>query len=283
MTTKIAGFDFDWTLVRPREGRQFPKDRGDWQWKRPSVPERIRGLVADGWRIVIITDQTKGWKEDMIGDVVTALGVPVEVIVHRTTKKPDTSQVVARGLALSFYVGDAAGRPGDWSDCDRVFAERLGVPFHVPEDFFPAPAPLVRNLEAGAPREVVIMVGYPASGKSTLARGLVERGGYHRVDGDAFATPAAMVRDARKHPSEAIVFDSTGGTVARRGAFIEWARAEGRPVRIVWVTTDIDTAMDWNAARASSGGTGVPAIAFYTCRKRFEPPIEAEGPLVVIS
>ena len=217
----------------------------------------------------------------MIADVVTALGVPVEVVVHRKTKKPDTSQIMARGLVPTFYVGDAAGRPGDWSDCDLRFAEALGIPFHAVEDYFPAPVPIVRSLEpAAAPaREVVIMVGYPASGKSTLARSLVERGGYHRVDGDVFSTPAAMVRDAKKHPAEAIIFDSTGGTVARRGAFIEWAKSEGRPVRIVWVTTDIDTAMDWNATRA----TAVPPIAFYTFRKRFEPPTEAEGPLVIVS
>jgi bifunctional polynucleotide phosphatase/kinase len=279
--TMIAGFDFDGTLVRPKEGRTFPKNVADWQWKRPSVPHRIRELAASGWRIVIITDQTKGWKEDMIADVVTALGVPVEVVVHRKTKKPDTSQVVARGLVPTFYVGDAAGRAGDWSDCDLRFAEALGIPFHAVEDYFPAPVPIVRSLEpaAGATREVVIMVGYPASGKSTLARSLVERGGYYRVDGDVFSTPAAMVREARKHPAEAIIFDSTGGTVARRGAFIEWAKSEGRPIRIVWVTTDIDTAMDWNATRAAA----VPPIAFYTFRKRFEPPTEAEGPLVIVA
>lgn len=278
----IAGFDFDGTLVRPKGGRTFPKDVTDWQWKRPSVPHRIRELAASGWRIVIITDQTKGWKEDMIADVVTALGVPVEVVVHRKTKKPDTSQVLARGLVPTFYVGDTAGRAGDWSDCDRKFAEALGIPFHAVEDYFPAPVPIVRNLEPGAAREVVIMVGYPASGKSTLARSLVERGGYHRVDGDVFSTPAAMVRDAKKHPAEAIVFDSTGGTVARRTAFIEWAASEGRPVRIVWVTTDIDTAMDWNATRSSAGSVGVPPIAFYTFRKRFEPPTDSEGILIII-
>ena len=280
MTT--AAFDFDGTLVRPREGRTFPKDRSDWRWTRASVPVRLRELAAAGARLLIVTDQTKGWKEDMIREVVAAVGVPIEVLVHRTTKKPDTSQVVAGGWKPSFYVGDAGGRPGDWSDCDRVFAERLGVPYHTPEEFFPADPPRVRPALPAAPagaREVVIMVGYPASGKSTLARDLVARGGYHRVDGDAFSTPVAMVRDARKHPAEAIVFDSTGGTVARRGAFIEWAKAEGRPVRIVWVTTDIDMAMDWNATRPAA----VPPIAFYTFRKRFEPPTEVEGPLVVVS
>jgi bifunctional polynucleotide phosphatase/kinase len=298
MTTNIAGFDFDGTLVRPREGRQFPKDKNDWRWMRPSVPDRLRALAAEGWRLVIVTDQTKGWKEDMISAVVAAVGVPIEVVIQRAVVvkgagpdvkrgvKPDTSQFLTRGIALSYYVGDAAGRAGDWSDCDRLFAERLGVPFYTPEEFFPAPAALERTVAVGAPREVVVMVGYPASGKSTIARDLMARGGYYRVDGDALATATAMVRDAKKQPADTrIVFDSTGGTVKRRAAFIEWAKSAGRPVRIIWVTTDIDTAMDWNAARGRSGtGAHVPAIAFYVYRKHFEEPTvaECEGAEVVI-
>lgn len=280
---KIAAFDFDGTLVRPREGRRFPKDRADWRWTRPSVPDRLRELATTGeWRLMIITDQTKGWKEDMIADVVASIGVPIEVLVHRTTKKPDTSAIVARGVTLTFYVGDAAGRTGDWSDCDRAYATALGIPFHTPEEFFPAPPMRERTVAAGPPREVVIMVGYPASGKSTIARDLAVRRGYCHINGDLLTTPTAMVRAAKKHPAEAIVFDSTGGTIARRAAFIEWAKAEGRPVRILWVTTDIDTAMDWNVERAARGGASVPAIAYYTFRKRFEPPTEAEGAPVIM-
>ena len=284
-SSSLAAFDFDGTLVRPLEGRTFPKDRADWRWLRESVPTKLRELVAAGSRILIVTDQTKGWKEDMIRDVVAAVGVPIEVLVHRSTKKPDTSQIVAGGWKPAFYVGDAGGRAGDWSDCDRLFAERLGIPYYTPEEFFPPDGPRPRTpLPLGAPKEVVVMVGFPASGKSTLARELVERsaGAYSRVDGDAFSTPAAMVREAARHADKSIVFDSTGGTVARRAAFLDWARATGRPARIVWVTTDIDTAMTWNASRAAAGGASVPAIAFYTFRKRFEPPTDAEAPVTVV-
>ena len=35
-----------------------------------------------------------------------------------------------------YYCGDAAGRPSDFSDSDRVFAEKLGIPFKLPEDIF---------------------------------------------------------------------------------------------------------------------------------------------------
>lgn len=35
-----------------------------------------------------------------------------------------------------FYCGDAAGRPGDFSDSDKRFAENLGIGFFLPENIF---------------------------------------------------------------------------------------------------------------------------------------------------
>lgn len=36
----------------------------------------------------------------------------------------------------SFFVGDAAGRPKDFSDSDLKFANTIGLRFHTPEEFF---------------------------------------------------------------------------------------------------------------------------------------------------
>lgn len=282
----LAAFDFDGTLVCPREGRTFPKDRNDWRWLRESVPIKLRELAASGSRLLIVTDQTKDWKEDMIRDVITEIGVPIELLVHRSTKKPDISQIVAGGWEPDFYVGDAGGRDGDWSDCDKLFAQLLGIPYYTPEEFFPPDARRERApLSMGPSNEVIVMVGYPASGKSTLARELVDRsaGAYIRIDGDLFPTPAAMIREACRHPEKAIIFDSTGGTAARRAVFLEWSRKNGRSARIVWVKTDIDSAMNWNRVRASTTSVpSIPAVAFYTFRKRFEPPTSAEAPVIGI-
>ena len=70
---------------------------------------------------------------------------------------------VAPDLAASFFVGDAAGRPGDHSDCDSAFAKAVGLPFYLPEAAFPVAtwAPLVAArahlaaLAAAAPQEPV--------------------------------------------------------------------------------------------------------------------------------
>ena len=50
------------------------------------------------------------------------------------------SEACAGGVAVdkarSFFVGDAAGRPGDHSDSDMVFARAAGLPFHNEKEFF---------------------------------------------------------------------------------------------------------------------------------------------------
>jgi bifunctional polynucleotide phosphatase/kinase len=139
----FAIFDYDHTLVKPREGRRFPKDINDWEWLCPSVPATLKE-IAGYCHLVIVTDQSKEWKVTQIENVIGGLHIPATVIIGVERQKPDTSlfldvfpDFLEKEARTAFYVGDAAGRKGDWSDKDRIFAERLGVEFNVPEDFFP--------------------------------------------------------------------------------------------------------------------------------------------------
>ena len=36
---KMVSFDYDWTVVNPKDGRTFPLSIDDWIWLYPSVPE----------------------------------------------------------------------------------------------------------------------------------------------------------------------------------------------------------------------------------------------------
>ena len=277
---RLAIFDFDWTLVKPQAGRKFPTKVVDWEWLRPSVPEVVRRYAKDH-QIVIVTDQSKAWKLDQIKAVIAELGIVdhLTIIVGVKTQKPDPSLFLSAFPKFhkekAFYVGDAAGRPGDWSDKDRKFAAAIDVEFKTPEELFPLPQiEKPKDLESKT-KEVVIMVGYPASGKSTIAKDLK---GYHRVDGDALKTAAAMVRDAKKHVADSsIVFDSTAGTKAKRAEFVKFATEVGLPVRVFWVQTSIEDSMERNRQRAAEGGPKVPDVVFYVYRKNFEEPVAAEG------
>ena len=279
--TKLAVFDFDWTLVKPLNGRKFPKDVNDWQYIRESVPAVVRKYAKDH-RIVILTDQSQAWKVDMIKNVIADLAVDVTAVIGVKTKKPSTELFLKVFPKLhperSFYVGDAAGDKGDWSDKDRVFAESLGMKFVRPEELFPLDVVKAPPASAKAKKtqEVVIMVGYPASGKSTISKNL-ESEGYYRVEGDVHKSVPAMIKDAEKHLDKSIVFDSTAGSKVKRGEFVKFAQKHDLPVRVFWMQTSIDVSIERNKQRALAGGPKIPIIGFYLYRKHFEEPTEDEG------
>lgn len=281
---KLAVFDVDWTLIKPKEGRTFPKDRDDWQWTYDSVEETLRNYAID-YQIVFVTDQSKAWKVAMIDDIIQILNINVIRIIsmNKETNKPNRtlfdSYIKSYNKKASFYVGDAGGDVGDWSDVDKMFAENIGVQFYKPEDIFPT-SDTYYNYDIEIPRgkEILIMVGYPGSGKSTFCEQLTN---YHTIHGDVFKTPEKMIKEARKYPDKSIIFDATNGTVVKRAKYIDYAKSIGLPVRIVWISTDIDTSISNIAKRVKNGGNHVSKIALYTYRKNFEEPTVNECELVV--
>merc|ERR1719277_2952117 len=107
---------------------------------------------------------------------------------------------VEPSFKMSFFVGDAAGRAKakgikkDFSDSDLKFALNIGVSFKTPDDFFlgaddrPVPSTFsfdprnlrgvlaepegLRPANSEGVRELVLMIGPPCSGKSTLVERL---------------------------------------------------------------------------------------------------------------
>jgi predicted kinase len=120
---------------------------------------------------------------------------------------------------------------------------------------------------------VVIMVGYPGSGKSTIAKNL----GMTVISGDDLKTSAKMIKAAeaalKADPEQSIVFDATNATKARRAEFIEFAKRHGRVAQCIHVATSLEVSMQRNKGREKP----VPNIALFLYRKKFEEPTEDEG------
>jgi len=284
INTNYAIFDFDWTLVKPKNNRKFPIKPEDWQYLRNSIKETIQKYKLTH-HIVIVTNQTKAWKVDQIKLVVEDLELTNDatIIIGFTTHKPDTSLFLKAFPNFeendnSFFVGDAAGRIGDFSDSDKQFAKNLKIKFILPEEIFPLDTIESNiNIEISDVKEVIIMIGYPGSGKTTICKDVFEKHNYHIVSGDILKSSSKMIKDAIKYLNKSIVFDSTAGTKEKRLEFIQFAQKYNLPVRAIWVQTPMDISMERNKQRALISGSKIPDVVYYVYRKNFEEPDEEEG------
>ena len=287
----LAIFDVDWTLIKPKNGNTFPKDKNDWQWLRESVPRILKKYNRNNYRIVFLTDQTKEWKIDMIKDIIKEFNIPIKclIAIKKELHKPNPQFFLETfnnnfNINDSFYVGDAAGNINDWSDKDKVFANNIQIKFYTPEEIFPLPKKITKPIEINKnEKEIIIMVGYPASGKTTIYNNMFKNKNYIHIDGDTLKTPAKMLKEADKYiETNSIVFDATNGTKEKRSQFINYAKKHNLPVRCVWNTTSIDKAIEQNKERAKNGGPNIPKIAFYVYRKKFEEPSNEECEVIKI-
>ncbi|KAK9937845.1 hypothetical protein M0R45_014612 [Rubus argutus] len=161
-SSKIAAFDFDGCLANTSV-RRVGADA--WSLMYPSIPDKLRSLYEDGYKLVIFTNESniERWKnkrqvavDSKIGrlnNFIKEVKVPIQVFIACGTSqaedpfrkpKPGMWHILEQhfnsGISIdkdqSFYVGDAAGRSNDHSDADIKFAEANGLKFHVPEDYF---------------------------------------------------------------------------------------------------------------------------------------------------
>nr|CAB3264977.1 bifunctional polynucleotide phosphatase/kinase [Phallusia mammillata] len=206
------------------------------------------------------------------------------------------------------YVGDAAGRPKNWApgkkkdfSCgDRLFAMNLGVPFFTPEEFFlsqksvkfempsfnpksiPLNAPLTEGGDVTSDKqEVIVMVGYPASGKSSFVKNNILPKGYVHVNRDTMKTWQKCVAACKQAlaSGKSVVVDNTNADMASRKRYVDCAKAQGCQCRCFVSTVTIEHAFHNNRFRELSGSEHdiVPAMIIYSFRKNYVEPSKAEG------
>ena len=128
--------------------------------------------------------------------------------------------------------------------------------------------------------ECVILIGLPASGKSTFFR---ERfaGTHDHVSKDLLRNNRRPQRRleqlmaASLASGRSVVVDNTNPSVAVRAPLIAVARAHGADVFGYVFATGASDALRRNRARP--GRDRVPDVAIFTARKRFEAPTPGEG------
>jgi predicted kinase len=131
-----------------------------------------------------------------------------------------------------------------------------------------------------SPREVVVLIGLPASGKSTFYQSRFASTHQH-ISKDHF--PNAKRRDARQarlidealRDGRSIVVDNTSPSATDRSPIIAQAKQHGARVIGYYFATPLTDSIARNAAR--EGRARVPERGILSIAKRLEHPSLAEG------
>ncbi|XP_077422175.1 bifunctional polynucleotide phosphatase/kinase isoform X2 [Vanacampus margaritifer] len=213
----------------------------------------------------------------------------------------------------SFYVGDAAGRPENWapgkkkkdfSCSDRLFALNLGLQFHTPEEYFLGWKSAAYNLPQFDPRkvdssarlydppsasltssktEVIVAVGFPASGKSTFFHTHIIPKGYVYVNRDTLGSWQNCVAASERALKEGrgVAVDNTNPDPESRKRYVDVAKAAGVPCRCFHFSATLEQAKHNNKYRemapSDSKHMKVNDMIFQSYKKHFVAPTLSEG------
>ena len=317
--TKVAAFDMDDTLIRTKSGEIFGKDEHDWELFDVSVSGKLSKLLGDGYNLVIISNQ-KGIGDgkvdrDMflkkIGNVVNFLNMDVVFICSLNDdfyRKPRIGMwSLVNGNKKSFFCGDAGGLDKrkinginidkDFSDTDLKFAHNLGIKFMhrdefiygVEYDHYDIKYPITfSNMKLRtfvfkpSHQEMIINIGFPASGKSYYSNKFVIPNGYEYVNQDTLKTTKkclSFTENALKN-KKSVVIDNTNLTKETRKEFIDLAKKYKFKVRCLNFVTQIDICIHNSYFRnyITNGKTKViPKIVYNMMKKKYVKPELNEG------
>lgn len=147
-------------------------------------------------------------------------------------------------------------------------------------------------------KEIVIVMGYNAAGKSTLVKEFTDQG-YHRINrdlmGGTIEGQAKAAAEAVSNGQPKVVLDNTYPTKESRASLIAAAKKLGVPVRCVWLQTSFEDAQlnaclrmmqrcgrilmpeDFKTGPWKNDPNLFPPVALFNYKKHFEKPTIAEG------
>ncbi|CAO3619613.1 unnamed protein product [Mucor fragilis] len=214
----------------------------------------------------------------------------------------------------SFYVGDAAGRADGWKpkykkdhSCgDRKFADNINIAFHTPEEFFlkeaktefqwrgfnakehvasslPLHTPESTPLAKEAETEVIVCVGYPASGKSSFVKKHLVPKGYVYINQDTLKTRDKCIAACQTalNQKKSVVIDNTNPERATRALYIKLAQNAKVPIRCFYFGDNEELSQHNNYYRAvhkpEEKRDVLSSIAFRTFKSKLQEPSTVEG------
>ena len=287
---RIAGFDLDYTLVRSYKSR-FPRVAEDYKF----LPNRLNTLEEyskKGYLIVIFTNNKQSstsQKLMVLNRVISILNHPQYQLWAFISTQDDeyrkpkigmwnlmldilSDESIKIDIENSFYCGDAAGRPGDFADSDKKFAENIGIRFYTPEEIFPGNTLILDSDKTN----LVILMGMPGSGKNTYYERFLKSLGINLIDSDIVKDKKKQLRlvENSLQNGQSVVIAATNPDRSKRLDFIDLGEKYGAETSIVYM---VRNGYDWNKLRTNS----VPTIVYNIYYSKLEEPLSDEANQVV--
>ena len=283
----VAAFDIDWTLTYT-ENKLFPHTTSpDDIHLLPNRKEELLMLFKKGYSIVLFTNQlvSPAKRKDRIQritNLLEKLGVPCYVFIATGKdhyRKPNIgmwqkfNEFLPIPIEYSFYVGDALGRPQDFSNSDKEFANNIGIPYYSPESFFPQD-----NIEFPLSKTMVITVGMPGSGKSSYIDQNLVPLGYHHLSRDKIGgnkNKFISIINKTVLLGVNLVIDATNPKLSDRETYYEIANQFGYDIIVLYF---VRNGFEWNKLRKKQ----VPAVVYHTYFKNLEAPQKDEYNFIIL-
>lgn len=273
----VVGFDLDWTLSYGEKGL-YPSRDDDIQIL-PNRREMLVSLIKKGYALAIFTNQKGRSRQEKLKKVervrtfLKKIKLPIYTFISTDegeSRKPNIGMFSLFNQYINpqmlYFVGDALGRPQDFSDSDKIFGERIKSIVMSPEDFFPTSHVPKFN----STKELIIFVGAQGTGKSTFAK--THYKDFIIINQDTLKTKQKVMKvlEESLKTSRSIVIDSTNPSLENhRKPLYAFAEKYDYNVNIVYFIRD---GYGWNNIRQER----VPTISYHVFYKNLDSPLEVD-------
>lgn len=295
-------FDLDNTIITTKSGKAIPKDMKDWKPLNDTVKSVLQ-KYAQKHAIIVVTNQKGITMNKITADefnaklesIMSWLCIDITFYVatdNDVYRKPKMAIIESHvKQKIKFYCGDAAGRKGDHSDTDIKFAKNIGCDFHLPEQLFITDKPYDNvckikypkiqkgkiHLPAiiGTERMLIIMVGLPGSGKSTVANMYK---GYEIVSNDTNGKKCQSVALSLATRGVNFIVDNTNMSITNRKQYIDMGLTHGYYIVCMEMTTPVNIAMhNMHYRNVTSDRPVLSDVVYRVSKSKYEKPTLEEG------
>jgi bifunctional polynucleotide phosphatase/kinase len=188
-------------------------------------------------------------------------------------RKPDIEMwnlfISTHPVKKLIFVGDALGRPQDFSDSDVIFGKNISTltEIYTPEDFFgQSEVPKFILL-----KELVIFVGAAGTGKSSYYKNNLYD--HIHIEQDKIGSRAKVFKELTKslNTGKSIVIDSTNPSLEGREEYYKLAKDYNYTIKVLYF---VKNGTGFNKLRPKP----VPTIAYHIFYKKLDPPTVENTP-----